>query len=51
VAPLGDGSGGRDGRVLATWYSGDLKLDETWLLGMYDATDIWQAMIDPAKLK
>ena len=47
VAPLGDGSG----RVLASWYSGDIAQDETWVLGMYDATDIWQAVIDPSKLK
>lgn len=40
-----------DGRVLATWYSGDLATDDTWFLGMYAATDIWQATIDLTKLK
>jgi hypothetical protein len=39
-----------DGRWLATWYSGDVEGDDTWLLGMYAATDIWQATIDPTKL-
>ncbi len=39
-----------DGRMLATWYSGDLPSDDTWLFGMYAATDIWQAIIDPARL-
>lgn len=39
-----------DGRVLATWYSGDLPSDDAWVFGMYAATDIWQAAIDPARL-
>jgi hypothetical protein len=39
-----------DGRVLATWYSGDLASDDPWVFGMYAATDIWQATIDPAAL-
>ena len=39
-----------DGRVLATWYSGDLAADDTWLLGMYAATDIWQATLDLGRL-
>jgi hypothetical protein len=39
-----------DGRVLATWYSGDVAADDTWLLGMYAATDIWQATIDLGRL-
>lgn len=39
-----------DGRVLATWYSGDLPSDDAWVFGMYAATDIWQATIDPARL-
>ncbi|HWE26347.1 MAG TPA: hypothetical protein VHB97_00015 [Polyangia bacterium] len=40
-----------DGRVLATWYSGDVASDDTWLLGMYAATDIWQATLDLGRLK
>ena len=40
-----------DGRLIATWYAGDLGADDTWFLGMYAATDIWQAIIDPGKLK
>ncbi len=47
AAPLQD----KSGRMLATWYSGDIAADDTWLLGMYAATDIWQAVIDPSKLK
>jgi hypothetical protein len=39
-----------DGRFLASWYSGDLASDDTWILGMYAATDIWQAAIDLTKL-
>lgn len=39
-----------DGRVRLTWYSGDRAADDTWLLGMYAATDIWQAVLDPSKL-
>ena len=45
VAPIDEN------RFLVTWYSGDLKLDETWILGMFDATDIWQATLDLAKLQ
>jgi hypothetical protein len=40
-----------DTRVKVSWYSGDLWLDEDWLLGMYDSTDIWTATIDLSKLK
>lgn len=40
-----------DGRILATWYSGDLPSDDAWVFGMYAATDIWQATIDPARLR
>lgn len=40
-----------DGRFLASWYSGDVPSDDRWLFGMYAATDIWQATIDPTKLK
>jgi hypothetical protein len=40
-----------DGRIVATWYSGDVPSDDTWLLGMYAATDIWQATIDLSKLR
>jgi hypothetical protein len=39
-----------DGRIVATWYSGDISADDTWLLGMYAATDIWQATLDLSKL-
>ena len=40
-----------DGRVRLTWYSGDVAGDDTWLPGMYAATDIWQAVLDPSKLR
>jgi hypothetical protein len=38
-------------RVLLTWYSGALADDETWFFGMYAATDIWQATLDPTQLR
>lgn len=40
-----------DGRVRLTWYAGDLQADDTWVLGMYEATDIWQATLDPSRLR
>jgi hypothetical protein len=40
-----------DKTLLATWYSGDIQADDTWLLGMYAATDIWQAKLDLSRLK
>lgn len=40
-----------DGKALVTWYSGRLAKDEVWLLGMIDATSIWQGVIDFTKLK
>jgi hypothetical protein len=40
-----------DRTLLATWYSGDIQADDTWLLGMYAATDIWQAKLDLSRLK
>ena len=40
-----------ENKVLLTWYSGDLAVDETWLPGMFSATDIWQATIDLSKLR
>lgn len=39
-----------DGKALVTWYSGRLAKDEIWLLGMIDATNIWQGVIDLSKL-
>ena len=37
-------------RFRVSWYSGDLTLDEDWVLGIFDATDIWTAAIDLTKL-
>ena len=31
--------------------SGNLPADETWILGMFSATDIWQATVDLSKLQ
>jgi hypothetical protein len=39
-----------DHRVEVSWYSGAIWLDEDWLLGIYDSTDIWTATIDLSKL-
>ena len=39
-----------DDRMLATWYSSNLLLDESWFRGILDASDIWQATIDLTKL-
>ena len=40
-----------DHRALVSWYSGELYLDETWVLGMLDTTDIWTAVVDLSLLK
>jgi hypothetical protein len=39
-----------DHRVIVSWYSGDLVLDESWILGMLDATDIRVATIDLSQI-
>jgi hypothetical protein len=36
--------------ALISWYSGDLVQDRPWVLGMFDATDIWHGVIDFSKL-
>jgi hypothetical protein len=35
---------------LISWYSGELAADQTWVLGVFQATDIWLAKIDFTKL-
>jgi hypothetical protein len=37
-------------RMLASWYSGDRVLDQTWIIGILDASDIWQGTIDFSRL-
>ena len=36
---------------LVTWYSGDIPLDQSWVLGMFNLTDIWKGTIDLSKLQ
>jgi hypothetical protein len=36
--------------ALVSWYSGDIPLDEPWILGMFDLTDVWKGTIDFSKL-
>jgi len=36
--------------AVVTWYSGDLALDQSWVLGMANLTDIWKGTIDFSKL-
>jgi hypothetical protein len=38
-------------RVLLSWYSGDLILDQAWVNGLFDASDIWLGTVDFTKLK
>jgi hypothetical protein len=33
-------------RMVVSWYSGDLYLDEPWVTAMFDLTDIWMGTID-----
>lgn len=40
-----------DHRMLVSWYSSDVGLDENWTSGMLDATDIWIGTIDLTLLK
>ncbi|MBK8936766.1 MAG: hypothetical protein IPM79_03715 [Polyangiaceae bacterium] len=35
-----------DGRVLMSWYSGEVELDQPWTTGMLGETDIWLATLD-----
>src|SRR5207302_6105408 len=37
--------------VLLSWYSGDLVLDQSWIIGILDASDIWLGTIDFTKLR
>jgi len=37
-------------RSLVTWYSGELRADHPWFLGMLEASDVWAATIDWRKL-
>jgi hypothetical protein len=37
-------------RFAVTWYSTDLAYDESWVLAIFDASDIWTATIDLARL-
>ena len=37
-------------RWLISWYSGDVPIDEPWVRGMLNATDIWIATIDLGRL-
>jgi len=39
-----------DDRLLATWYSSNLLLDESWFRGILDASDIWQTTLDMSRL-
>lgn len=36
---------------LLSWYSGNLDLDQGWVLGMLNTTDIWQGTLDFDQLK
>jgi hypothetical protein len=37
--------------ALLSWYSGNLAADRPWVLGMFDATDIWLGALDLTKLQ
>jgi hypothetical protein len=39
-----------DNRFLFSWYSGDLTLDQSWVIGIFDAADIWLGTVDMTKL-
>src|SRR5262249_3863591 len=39
-----------DTHALLTWYSGNIMLDERWVTGIFDITDIWQGTLDFSKL-
>jgi hypothetical protein len=39
-----------DDRFLLSWYSGDLTLDQSWVIGIFDAADIWLGTLDMTKL-
>ncbi len=36
--------------VVVSWYSGDLAADRPWILGMFDATNIWLGSFDMSRL-
>ena len=37
-------------RIVTSWYSGDIYLDQTWPLGMLNLTDIWLGTIDLSRV-
>jgi hypothetical protein len=37
-------------RFLLSWYSSEVDLDESWINGIIDASDIWQATVDLSRL-
>ncbi len=39
-----------DQHILLSWYAGDLTLDENWIYGILDATNIWTAVLDYSRL-
>lgn len=40
----------RGARFLTTWYSSDVVADPGWIPGLFGPSDIWQAVIDLARL-
>jgi hypothetical protein len=38
-------------RMVVTWYSSDIVIDENWVDGILDDSDIWRATIDLSKLQ
>lgn len=39
-----------DGRILLSWYAGDLARDDSWVVGMLGPSDIWLAALDLSRL-
>jgi len=37
-------------RIVVSWYSGDLSLDEPWVTAIFDLTDIWLGTIDLSRV-
>jgi len=48
VLPLGKNT--PSGRVLVSWYSGDVAKDQPWTAGFFGETDIWTATVDVAAM-
>jgi hypothetical protein len=40
-----------DTHVMVSWYSGDLQLDQAWVLAMFNLTSIWLGTIDMSQLQ